>query len=201
GAEVWLGESGNAQCGGEPGVSDTFVGGFWWLDQLGLMAERGQPVVVRQTLSGSNYGIIDEDTLEPNPDYWNSLLWRRLMGTTVLSVSQDEDPKLRSYAHCTRPGAPGHEPGAVTVLLLNLDGELAVDVVLQGLGTSGLQAYVMTSDELQGARVKLNGSWMEADQDGTVPSLQPQSVGSKFQLPPHSYAFVVAPQAGVSACQ
>jgi heparanase 1 len=28
-AEVWLGETGSAQCGGEPGLSDAFVGGFW----------------------------------------------------------------------------------------------------------------------------------------------------------------------------
>lgn len=32
GAPVWLGESGSAQCGGEPGVSDVFASGFWWLD-------------------------------------------------------------------------------------------------------------------------------------------------------------------------
>ena len=45
-AEVWLGETGNAQCGGEPGVSDRFVGSLWWLDELGRMARRGQPVAL-----------------------------------------------------------------------------------------------------------------------------------------------------------
>jgi heparanase 1 len=50
GKPVWLGETGNAQFGGEPGLSDAYLGGLWWLDQLGLMACCGQEVVVRQTL-------------------------------------------------------------------------------------------------------------------------------------------------------
>jgi len=201
-AQMWLGESGNAQCGGEPGVSDTFVGGFWWLDQLGLMARLGQRVVVRQTLSGSNYGMIDEDTLEPNPDYWNSLLWRRLMGTVVLSADKDaEDPMLRTYAHCTRSGAPGYAPGGVTVLLLNLDGGSAVDVELAAFGEGGFKAFVMTSDSLQGKRVMLNGTWLETTEDGTIPPLAPVDTTSVVRIPPHAYAFVVAPEAGMTACQ
>src|SRR5262249_24191291 len=47
-APVWLGETSNAQCGGAPGVSDAFASSLWWLDELGKMARRGTPVVVRQ---------------------------------------------------------------------------------------------------------------------------------------------------------
>src|SRR5262249_44712855 len=54
---LWLGETGNAQCGGQPGISDRFEGGFWWLDELGQAARAGQQVVIRQTLSGGNYGL------------------------------------------------------------------------------------------------------------------------------------------------
>src|SRR5919201_613535 len=86
GAEVWLGESGNAQCGGEPGVSDALAGTLWWVDQLGALARRGQRVVFRQTLVGSDYGLLDDQTLDPRPDYWASILWKRVMGTKVLSA-------------------------------------------------------------------------------------------------------------------
>ncbi|HZA50081.1 MAG TPA: hypothetical protein VE549_05020, partial [Myxococcaceae bacterium] len=79
-AELWLGETGNAQCGGEPGVSDGMAGTLWWIDQLGALARRGHRVVVRQTLIGSDYGLLDDRTLEPRPDYWASVLWKRVMG-------------------------------------------------------------------------------------------------------------------------
>ena len=54
-----------------------------WLDQLGALAKRGTAVQCRQTLAGADYGLLDEETLEPTPDYWASLLWRRCMGTAV----------------------------------------------------------------------------------------------------------------------
>jgi len=68
-AEVWLGETGSAQCGGEPGFSNAFADALWWADTLGRVARRGQKVVVRQTLAGGDYGLIDDRTLEPNPSY------------------------------------------------------------------------------------------------------------------------------------
>jgi heparanase 1 len=78
-APVWLGETGNAQCGGAPGISDRWAGTLWWADQMGLLAARGQQVVVRQTLQGSDYGLLDDDT-RPRPDYWLSWLHMALTG-------------------------------------------------------------------------------------------------------------------------
>ena len=112
GAQLWLGETGSAQCGGEPGLSNAFADSLWWVDQLGRLARRGHAVVVRQTLSGSDYGLIDDASLEPNPSYWASWLWRRLMGTEVLAAGTDTvTASLRVYAHCTPARAPGYTPG------------------------------------------------------------------------------------------
>ena len=80
---MWLGETGSAQVGGQPGVSGRWAATLWWLDQLGALAKRGTAVQCRQTLAGADYGLLDEETLEPTPDYWASLLWRRCMGTAV----------------------------------------------------------------------------------------------------------------------
>ena len=204
-AEVWLGESGHAQCGGEPGVTNTMAGSFWWLDQLGILAERGHRVVVRQTLSGSDYGLLDDETLDPAPDYWASLLWRRLMGTRVLDVEvtdelTDEEgrPFLRSYAHCTRAGAAG----SVTVLALNLDLEQSARV--QGFDTAG-ELYLVTAagEDFLSLTVELNGTELLASAEGEVPAIEPVplAAGETLVLPPTSYAFVVLPEADAPACR
>jgi heparanase 1 len=195
-AEVWLGESGNAQCGGEPGVSDRFVSGFWWLDQLGLLARRGQKRVVRQTLSGSDYGLIDDDTLAPRPDYFTSVLWRRLVGTRVLDATRLGAPMLRAYAHCARGGPPG----AVVLIFVHLDATAHARVSVPELGDDH-DAYVLTGAALDATDVLLNGVPLHVDANGALPPLAPASgQGSMIELPPLSYGFVVFPQAGAAAC-
>jgi heparanase 1 len=204
GKPVWLGETGNAQCGGEPGVSDAFAGGFWWLDQLGRVARRGEPVLVRQTLSGSNYGLIDDDTLDPRPDYWTALLWRRLMGRRVLDAPSGTDPLLRVYAHCTRDGAPAAAPGAVTLAVVNLDRSSAVSLVLDAFGEAA-DVYELSSPDAGSTETHLNGSLLGADPDGAPPPLAPNTIhrdgsGLRAIFGAATYGFVVLPGAAAPAC-
>lgn len=204
GKPVWLGESGNAQCGGEPGVSDTFVSGFWWLDELGRLARRGQAVLVRQTLSGSNYGLIDDDTLEPRPDYWTSVLWRRLVGTSVLDAPAGADPLLRVYAHCTRPGAPDARPGAVTLAVVNLDRSSSVSLVLDAFGDTA-EVYELSSPDVASSEIRLNGIPIIPQDDGSPPELAPRIVtreasGLRARFGAATYGFVVLPAAAAPAC-
>lgn len=186
-AQVWLGESGNAQCGGEPGVSDSFVSTLWWLDELGAMARRGHQVVVRQTLSGSDYGLIDEATRAPNPDYWASVLWKRLMGTRVLKVRSD-DPFVRAWAHCATSG-----PSA-TLLLINLATD-AVEVPVSG----ATRVFRATAPTLESRTVWLNGVALALLADGSLPSLEGVSASSTVVLPPRSWAFVTFSE--LNACR
>ena len=81
---LWITETADAACGGNSWVS-TFLDTFRDLNQLGSMAQRGVDVVMHNTLDASDYGLLDENTLAPRPDYWAALLWRKLMGTTVLN--------------------------------------------------------------------------------------------------------------------
>jgi len=184
-AEVWLEESGNAQCGGEPGLSDRFIAGFWWLDTLGRLARHGQKVVIRQNLSGADYSLVHDDTLEPNPDYWNSLLWKRLMGTEVLDVELSEETStIRLYAHRTRDA----DPHSVSVLAMNTHPKenIALD-----FSHSPLEVFHCTSDDLLGRDVLLNRRRMETRADGSTPEFEPKVVsGDSLFLPPTSYAFV-----------
>jgi heparanase 1 len=205
GKPVWLGETGNAQCGGEPGVSDAFVAGFWWLDELARVARRGEPVIVRQTLSGSDYGLIDDATLTPRPDYWTSVLWRTLMGTQVLDAGSGGDPLLRLYAQCTRAGAPDQASGAVTLVVVNIDQVNGAELDLDAMGGDVADVYQLTSGDLASTSVALNGTTLVAGDDGSLPPLPPAQVkrsGSALRVTfaPASYGFVVLPGAGAPAC-
>ncbi|MDX2020889.1 MAG: glycoside hydrolase [Deltaproteobacteria bacterium] len=199
-AQTWLGETGGAQCGGEPELSDRFGSSLWWVDELGRMARRGQRVVVRQTLSGGDYGLIDDKTLAPNPDYWASLLWRRLMGTKVLAVSAQTPSAVQAYAHC-QAGAPG----AVAMALVNVHPSQPIKVDLPPLGERA-EVYLVQADGLRAKEVALNGIPLRLAADGKLPQLHPQELitpdGSGFALrvPALAYAFVVLPQANATAC-
>jgi heparanase 1 len=202
GVPVWLGETGHAQCGGQRGVSDRFVSSFWWLDELGRMARRGQPVVVRQALSGGDYGLMDDATLTPRSDYWVSVLWKRLMGTTVLGAVVDE-PLVPAYAHCTAAAAAA-PPGSMTVVLLNLDREAARTVVLADV-PGPLEVYLVDAADLLSPTIRLNGVELEVAPDGTLPGLSPvelaRAAGQAWvRLPPASLAFVQVPAAAAPAC-
>jgi len=184
GSPVWLGETGNAQYGGEPDLSNAYLGGLWWLDQLGLMARLGQEVVVRQSLAGMDYGLLDDETLEPRPDYWNSLLWKRLIGPRVLAARARGEcaERLRVYAH----GASG--PGAVTVLAINLDPAREALLDFPGLEGRGREVYAVTAPDPLGQTVLLNGEEL-ALSGGRLPALRGVR-RDEVRLEPLSYAFV-----------
>ena len=89
---------------------------FRYLDQLGRLAKAGVQIVMHNTLAASDYGLLDEQTLVPRPNYWGALLWRQLMGTTVLDPGMPVQSGLHVYAHCQRG-----TPGGVALLVINTD--------------------------------------------------------------------------------
>ena len=68
------------------------------------------------TLASSDYGMLDEETLEPRPNYWAALLWKRTMGTRSLDPGLVSAKNVRVYAQCMRDSN-----GGVTLMVLNLD--------------------------------------------------------------------------------
>lgn len=182
---VWLGETGNAQCGGAPGLSDRYLAGLWWLDQLGLMAQMNQQVVVRQSLTGMDYGLLDEADLTPRPDYWNSLLWRRLMGRTVFTVHVHGSDKLRLYAHSTS------KDRGVTLLAINLDHQTPVQLSLPQLAGRAGKKYLLTTPDVLGSEVWLNGRRLTLGEEGAIPDTCGDDVqaGERMIIPPLAYVF------------
>ncbi len=173
GAELWMTETGNAQCGGEPGVSSRFVSSLWWMDQLGRLARRNHQVVVRQTLVGSDYGLLDPETLRPRPDYHASILWKQHMGTRVLGA-RSSSPQVTAYAHCAPP-----LDGRASLLLINV-GPTPAQITVEG--ATGAELTVASASGLDSEEVILSHA-----APGTSVFMRGTS---DWTLPPHSYAFL-----------
>ncbi len=160
------------------------------------MARKGHSVVVRQTLSGLNYGMINDDDLTPRPDYWNSLLWKRLMGTQVFAAQAtgDSSGKLRVYAQATA----GDESQSVTVLAINLDPQRDVVVSFPEFANRAYQVYQVTAPDIFGTTFLLNGKELSLVNDQTLPETagiaRPASAAPSETIHPLSYTFIVLPR-------
>lgn len=196
-AEIWIGEIGNALCGGQQGISDTFESSLWWADVLGSMAVDGQKVIVRQDLVGSDYSLLDEKTLDPRPDFWVSLLWKKLMGTKVFSVRASKDNYyIRVYAHSTNQTL-GYSQDAVTLAFINLQNKKN-NVNFKDLPVNKVIIYELTSESLYGKPIMLNNKRLTLDK-GIIPVLEGKQIKVKnnfLELAPLSITFLVFPYAG-----
>jgi heparanase len=191
GKPLWLTETGETACGGDPWASD-FIDSFRYLNQLGSLARRGVKVVMHNTLDASDYGLVDESTLKPRPDYWAALLWRRLMGTTVLDPGVSQQPGLYLYAHCLR----GHR-GGVALLAINADRTNAKEIALPLAAAE----YRLTSADLMTPTVQLNGVELNLTADGDVPVITGSHLGAgSISLPPASITFLAIGNARDQSC-
>ena len=186
---IWLTETAEAACGGNPWAS-TFLDTFRYLDQLGRLAKAGVQMVAHNTLAASDYGLLDETTLRPRPNYWAALLWRRLMGTIVLDAGVHEGTHL--YAHCRRG-----VPGAVTLLAINADRTTAA--ILRLPVTS--ERYTLSADDLQSDGVKLNGTALELGPNDELPRLAAvTSPPDSIEIGPATITFLTVGDAKNPAC-
>lgn len=189
GKPMWLTETAEAACGGDRWAS-TFLDIFRYLDQLGRLARAGVQVVAHNTLAASDYGLLDEKTLRPRPNYWAALLWRKLMGTTVLDAGAHHGTHF--YAHCRR-----EVPGTVTLLAINTD--RTATTVLQLPSSS--ERYTLSADDLQSLEVKLNGAALELGPNDDLPHFAAvRSPPGSVELAPATITFLTIADSGNTAC-
>jgi heparanase len=191
GKAVWVTETADAACGGNPWAA-TFLDSFRYLDQLGRLARRGVAVIFHNTLASSEYGLIDQKTFEPRPNYWAALLWRRLMGTTVLDAAQS-DAGLHLYAHCLR-----EYPGGVALLAINTSRTQSRSITLAMAG----DRYSLTADKLESPSVKLNGEPVHLGHNDELPALRgAAAVAGSSTFEPASITFVTFATANNKNCR
>jgi heparanase 1 len=120
-------------------------------------------------------------------------LWRKLMDTGVLESGIPIQSGLHLYAHCLRG-----TPGGVALLAINNDraAPRTLTVPLPG------ERYTLSSDDLQGKTVRLNGVALELGADDVLPD--PTGVSTQpgqLSLAPATITFIAVPAAGNRACR
>jgi hypothetical protein len=191
GKPIWLTETADAACGGNR-WSSSFLDTFRYLDQLGRLAKAGVQVVMHNTLAASDYGLLDERTLAPRPNYWGALLWRRLMGVTVLDSGLPIEQGLHVYAHCQRG-----KSGGAALLVINTDRIASRSLTL----TRDSERYTLDATSLRSTVVQLNGTTLALDDKDDLPPIEglPNPAGT-LTFAPATISFLTI-AAGNNACR
>ena len=178
-APIWLSETAEAACGGNPWAA-TYLDCFRYLEQLGRLAKKGVQVVMHNTLAASEYALLDQDTHEPRPNYWAALLWNSLMGTEDYDAGVTAD-HLGIYVHRLKNSSKG-----MAVLIVNpKDQEYSIKIPAKA------EQYLMTADELQTKKIKLNGEVLELGSDDQLPEIAGEQLNKGLvSLPAYSILFM-----------
>lgn len=191
GKPFWNTETADAACGGNPWAG-TFRDSFRYLDQLGRLARQQVEVVLHNTLVASDYGLLDENTFEPKPNYWAALLWRRFMGTTVLDSGVPIAEGQHIYAQSLRG-----VPGGVAILAINTSRSKPLVLRLP----TAAERYTLSAP-LSATHVRLNGRELKLGRGDALPVPQGLRVrAGKVVLAPETITFFAVAKADNAACQ
>jgi heparanase 1 len=189
---LWITETADAACGGNPWAS-TFLDTFRYLIEHASLARRGVKVIMHNTLAASDYGLLDQNTFEPRPNYWASLIWHKLMGTAVLDPQVSVAPNTYVYAQCLEGKARG-----VTLLVINADRQRSFDL---NLPTAG-ERYTLTAKQLEDTTVELNGQPLRLTSSGDLPQFKGEPINAgRVSLAPTSITYLTIANAGNANCQ
>lgn len=119
------------------------------------------------------------------PDYWASLLWRRLMGTSVLRVRMSNGPQtVRAYAH---RGAGNNSRTGTTFLLINLGDE---DVAFEPPAAGEIKVWLLEGAAADSPFCTINGKAAMPETDGKIPDFPHTVLESEPKVPASSAIFM-----------
>jgi heparanase 1 len=191
GKSIWITETSESSCGGDPWAK-TFLDSFRYLDQLGRLARHGIASVMHNTLAVSEYSLIDRQTMKPRPNYWAALLWRRLMGSTVLDAGPSSEG-FHVYSQCL----PGQR-GGVSILAINTSRAAPRTLNLP----LPAERYTLSAQNLDATTVELNGTTVAMQGNGELPGLQGQRIpAGEVAVAPVTITFLAVPTAANPSCQ
>ena len=176
---------------------------------LGQAAKLCQTVVMRQTIIGGKYTMLDHrNNYEPLPDYFTAVLHKKLMGKEVLSavvINPLAIPqgKLRVYAHCLKKERNLNPlGGGVAIIALNLD-NIEVKFNVKGFETMIVDEYLLTgkNGKIDAIIMQLNGKDIQLGPVDRFPRLKPRETKQPISMPGHSYGYYVIMDADVPVCR
>ena len=214
---IILGEFASTSLGGCEGLSNRFAAGFVFMFALSTVGKSGIVQINRQDIVGwsfedrpSIYALVGEPGWTnsrtygfptPHPDYFLALLWKQLIGNTVLPSYHAPSDTVDVHLWCSsnRHGTATDAP----VLTYINSGNVTESVKIPGIKHFGRRVqYFVTSCpnadtvDLHSDVSYLNGVKFVLNDDGTLPVFPfrghlLQDHVTELQLPPYSYGFVV----------
>ena len=163
-----------------------------WLNKLGAAAAAGQSVVIRQTFYHGHYALIGED-LQPNPDFWISALYKKLVGRKVLKINGHENNgnSLRLFAHCSKERSTysqvKHYP-RIVIFGLNLSNRTEVVKLESPRARIGEYKLSHSDGSLNSREILLNGKLLHLEKGWKVPALSYKGIND-LKLGPYEMAF------------
>ncbi|KAM8851710.1 inactive heparanase-2 [Synchiropus picturatus] len=217
GKKVWLGGLGPAWTAGINNLSDTYAACFLWANTLGVAAVKGVDVVLRHSFFDYGYTHFVDQHFNPLPEYWLSLVFKRLVGPRVLAVrvaglQRKPQPgrvirdKLRIYAHCTSYNNHNYIRGSITIYIINLHRSRKKIKLAGTLRNKTVHQYLLqpySNDGLRAKHVQLNGEKLVMLDNQTFPELKPKTLraGRTIAMPPLSIGFYVIRNMNAYACR
>ena len=142
--------------------------------------------------------------ITPHPDWFIAILFRQLMGNTVLArnVTSSSPSTTRVYAWCGRA-----VKGTVVLSYVNTGTEALV-ISVTGLAVTPHTEYFITAPgaAMSSDVALLNGVPLTVDDNGVLPMYPIQGVhnatpsGGAVTVPPMSVGFIVLEAAGAAEC-
>ena len=154
-------ETASVQCGGQFGISDTMLDALWWTNWIGTMVEDGTSTILRQTLVGREYAIVDQELVVPHPTFLVSVLHRRHADRAHLATRVDAE-EVFAHAYCTRS-----RNDAVTVTVSNPNPTATeTEIAVKGRRVTAAAQWTVAA-ELTATEATINGVVPGAD--GSIP--------------------------------
>lgn len=200
---MWLSETSSSFGGGAPGLSNTFTSTPLWLDKLGLAAKNNITTVVRQSFLGGNYSLVDKN-LDPLPDWWLSVLYKKLVGNKVLNLICNCSKFQRLYVHCANRQYT-NDTAAITLYGVNLKME-KVRFLVNGSIFSGdnldIDEFILSapSNNRRSKTILLNG-WPLSYESAMPEFIPHRHMHTKhIAMPPYSVGFWVIKDTSIKSC-
>ncbi len=181
-APMWVTETGDAGCGGNTWGS-TYLDTIRYVDQMGRFNKNTRGILFHNTLTASDYGLLEPKTHEPRPNYWAAYMWAQLVGTTVYDTHEPIREGVHLYAHSRKDGKDGY----VYILINNSKTEkTSIEVPSQA------ERYTLSATDLRSKEVLLNGEPLTLEGECILPTLTPiKEEAGVIELDPTTITFLV----------